>query len=247
MTKDLREAREKLISLVWKALRATEDAIVGEDGRRWQVHQYPQQGVAIALHDVVDGEPTGARVTKFTAAQARHAAYPEDILFVAGHQAFVRQDGGDLLVVWLRDPESMEWPGLTDEMRSALESPINQSLLERLRPFTEGLRGGDAKAKVDLQRVMTELQTEHTEELAGLQSVVQSVFQGPEAIDGLMERFDALVAECVQDGWHAGEPWELDIPFPERGVRLERGSRVREIEATIFGPAQWLLLRDAAA
>ena len=92
---------------------------------------------------------------------------------------------------------------------------------------------------------MSELRAEHADEFSALQSVMQSVFLGPEATAGFTERIDALVAECVHAGWQAGAPWESDTPFPERGVRLERGGRVREIRGTMFGPAQWLALHEA--
>ena len=253
MARDLRKATHELISFVERALRTTDDLTVEEDGQAWQVHKNPNAGVAVTLHEVVDGKPTGARATKFIAAQERHPDHPEDIPFVAGQPTYLRQDGDDVLVVWVRDRESMErdgeWPppALTDEMRSELESPFVHSLSERTRSIAERLRDGDPEAKQDLMRVMTELRTEHAEELSGLQSVVQSVFQGPEAIAGLTERIDALVTESVENGWRAGERWESEVPFPQRGLRLERGNRVREIHGTIFGPGQWLSLRDAAA
>ena len=254
MAQDLRKATHELISFVERALRTTDDPTVEEDGQAWQVRKNPNAGVAVTLHEVVDGKPTGARATKFIAAQERHADHPEDIPFVAGQPTYLRQDGEDVLVVWVRDRESTErefggWPppALTDEQRSGLESPFMQSLSERIHPIAERLRGGDPEAKGEFVRVMTELRAEHPDELAELQSVTQSVFQGPEAMESLAERIDSVVAECVHSGWHAGEQWESDVPFPQRGVRLERGNRVREIRATIFGPGQWLLLRDAAA
>ena len=252
MAQDLHKATHELFSLVHQALRTTQDAIVGEGERRWRVDQNPHAGVAVELHELVDGKPTGARATKFIAARERHRDYPEDLPFVAGQPTYLRQDGDDVLVAWVRDRESTErdgeWPppALTDEQRSGLESPFMQSLSERIHPLAERLRAGDPEARGELMRVMSDLQTEHAAEFAELQSTMRSVFQGPESMAAFAQRIDGLVAECVHAGWHAGERWESDVPFPQRGVRLERGNRVREVHAWIFGPAQYLSLRDAA-
>ncbi len=95
-------------------------------------------------------------------------------------------------------------------------------------------------------RVMSEVRAEHGEEFAKLQTVLQSAFQGPVAIGAFTKRFDGVVEESVQAGWQQGAPWESPTPFPERGVRLERAGRFREIRGTVFGPAQWISLYEAA-
>ncbi len=95
-------------------------------------------------------------------------------------------------------------------------------------------------------RVMSEVRAEHGEEFAKLQTVLQSAFQGPEAIATFTKRFDGVVEESVQAGWQQGAPWKSPTPLPERGVRLERAGRFREIRGTVFGPAQWIALYEAA-
>ena len=249
MADDLRLAPTRLITLVQRSLRTEDDVIAEHHGSSWQIRRDPHPGVTIELTEIRDGKPEGATVRAFSAQSQRHPAYPPDMPFIADLPVFVRQDSEAILVAWMRGRRETPWPpsDLPDEMLWEHESPFMKSLSERIQPIADRVRAGDREARGDFMRVMGELRAEHGEEFAQLQTVMQSAFQGPEAIAAFTKRFDGVVEESVGAGWQEGAPWESPTPFPERGVRLERGGRVREIRGTVFGPAQWIALYEAAA